>query len=107
TGEEVKTIYQNKQQVDILNARTGKAVVKKDVLSQKFDNVVIETTSGYRVQQDVSIQKSQLDPTGNVRIVPRNNTNNNVNTNNNINVNNNLNDKVVLERKMVALSTSV
>lgn len=31
TGEEVKSIYKNKQEVDILNARTGKPVVKKDI----------------------------------------------------------------------------
>ena len=30
TGQEVKSIYQNKQEVEILNARTGKPVVKKD-----------------------------------------------------------------------------
>jgi hypothetical protein len=30
TGEELKSVYQSKQEVEILNARTGKAVVKKD-----------------------------------------------------------------------------
>jgi hypothetical protein len=30
TGQEVKSIYQNKQDIEILNARTGKPVVKKD-----------------------------------------------------------------------------
>jgi hypothetical protein len=30
TGEELKSVYQTKQEVEILNARTGKAVAKKD-----------------------------------------------------------------------------
>ena len=30
TGEELKSVYQSKQEVEILNARTGKAVAKKD-----------------------------------------------------------------------------
>ena len=30
TGAELKSVYQSKQEVEILNARTGKAVVKKD-----------------------------------------------------------------------------
>src|SRR5688572_24279554 len=34
TGEEVKSIYQSKNQVEILNARTGKPVVKKDLASK-------------------------------------------------------------------------
>lgn len=33
TGEEVKSIYQSKNQVEILNARTGKPVTKKDLSS--------------------------------------------------------------------------
>jgi len=31
TGEEVKTIYQSTQEIETLNARTGKAVIKKDI----------------------------------------------------------------------------
>lgn len=31
TGEEMQTIYQGKQEVEILNARTGKAVTKKEI----------------------------------------------------------------------------
>ncbi len=31
TGEEVKTIYQSKQDIEALNARTGKPVVKKEI----------------------------------------------------------------------------
>lgn len=30
TGEEVKTVYKKSQEVEVLNARTGKAIVKKD-----------------------------------------------------------------------------
>ena len=30
TGQEVKTIYQSSQQPEILNARTGKAIIKKE-----------------------------------------------------------------------------
>jgi hypothetical protein len=33
TGEEMKSVYQSKQEVEILNARTGKAVAKKDAAS--------------------------------------------------------------------------
>ncbi len=33
TGEELKTIYQSSTEVEILNARTGKAVVKKDAVA--------------------------------------------------------------------------
>lgn len=31
TGEEIKTVYQSSQEVEALNARTGKPIVKKDV----------------------------------------------------------------------------
>jgi len=31
SGEEMQTIYQGKQEVEILNARTGKAVIKKEI----------------------------------------------------------------------------
>src|SRR5687768_9790288 len=31
TGQELKTVYQGTQEIEILNARTGKPVVKKDV----------------------------------------------------------------------------
>lgn len=31
TGDEMKTVYQSAQQIEILNARTGKPVVKKDI----------------------------------------------------------------------------
>ncbi len=34
TGEELKTIYEGNQEIEILNARTGKAVVKKDESSK-------------------------------------------------------------------------
>src|SRR5215212_6066099 len=41
TGEEVKSIYQSKSQVEVLNARTGKAVVKKDIaLNNDVQNAV-------------------------------------------------------------------
>src|SRR5262245_35340269 len=33
SGEEVKAIYKDKQESDLLNARTGKPIVKKDLVS--------------------------------------------------------------------------
>src|SRR5215217_5807103 len=44
TGEEVKTIYQSKNQVEVLNARTGKPVVKKDLLANNVQNAVRDET---------------------------------------------------------------
>jgi len=35
TGEEIKTVYQKSQQVEILNARSGKPVAAKDIASQQ------------------------------------------------------------------------
>jgi len=35
TGEEVKSIYQSKQEIEAFNARTGNPVVKKDVTATK------------------------------------------------------------------------
>jgi len=119
TGDEIKTIYQNKQQAEILNARTGKAVVKKEVTKSDLDNIVIEAVPGVRMmQKDVVATKTQLDPSGNVRIIPRNNANNvntvnKVNTNNNVNVVTNINttvnvtDKVMMERKVYAVARSL
>jgi len=39
TGEEVKTINQSKQEVPVLNARTGKPIVKKDIASAEAKTV--------------------------------------------------------------------
>ena len=43
TGEEVKSIYNSKQQVEILNARTGKPIVKKDIKNDVFPNKTVIT----------------------------------------------------------------
>ncbi|MDZ4807388.1 MAG: T9SS type A sorting domain-containing protein [Bacteroidota bacterium] len=45
TGETVKTIYDSKQETEILNARTGKAIVKKDQNNNKTSTTTF-TTNG-------------------------------------------------------------
>ena len=35
TGEEIKSIYQSKQEIEALNARTGNPIVKKDMIVAK------------------------------------------------------------------------
>ena len=47
TGEELKKIYQSSNEVDILNARTGKAVVKKDIAPKTApaEDVVVTRTN--------------------------------------------------------------
>lgn len=43
TGEEIKTVYQSSQEVEALNARTGKPIVKKDVTAASpTDHKVLE-----------------------------------------------------------------
>src|SRR5687768_1401278 len=37
TGEEVKTIYQSAQEIPVMNARTGKPIVKKEVQQEEAD----------------------------------------------------------------------
>ena len=46
TGETVKTIYDSKQEIEVLNARTGKAIVKKDLDNSKTTTSTF-TTNGY------------------------------------------------------------
>lgn len=96
TGEEIKTVYQSAQEIETLNARTGKPVVKKDLVKQS-DNLLLK--------QKIDLAQSQLDPTGSVRIVKKiNNTNvqNNINTNVNTNINSNVNTKVIWVEKTAA-----
>lgn len=40
TGEEIKSIYSSANEVQALNARTGKAVVKKDIATSKQIRIV-------------------------------------------------------------------
>ena len=68
TGEELKTIYQSSQEVEILNARTGKAVVKKD---QTPDYEMLRT------ERPVIIKS--MDAAGNYQVFERRMTNLRVN----------------------------
>src|SRR5437762_3600717 len=58
TGDELKTVYQNSQDVEILNARTGKAVVKKDVAANS-------ETSERNVVKTYIIRSTDKDGSGN------------------------------------------
>ena len=44
TGEDVKTVYDSKQETEALNARTGKPIVKKDLSSNKTTTTTFTTT---------------------------------------------------------------
>ena len=104
TGDEVKSIYKNGSEVEILNARTGKPVVKKDIANDKqpanalrAKPVVTITDDLQVISSDVAVtapavkSSNAMAPTvireGNRTIVIRNSTNTNTNTNYNINYN--------------------
>ena len=48
TGDEVQSIYQSKQQVEALNARTGKAIVKKELSNNLQEQRVAPTVEVIR-----------------------------------------------------------
>jgi hypothetical protein len=89
TGEEVKTIFQSSQQAELLNARTGKPVVKKDYVRNELMPVQV------RIMRD-NRDASQLDPTGNVRIVKKD-----------AQEKINLQEKAELEKKLLAVTTKI
>ena len=54
TGEEVKSIYQSKNQVEILNARTGKPIVKKDLASGGKESEIRTAQREYLVESRIA-----------------------------------------------------
>ncbi|MDP9230565.1 MAG: hypothetical protein M3O67_07830, partial [Bacteroidota bacterium] len=98
TGEELKTIYQSKQQIEILNARTGKPVVKKEIKfntipAKKVVNLDFElekkepvsNTQVYTVNQDKNLQPLKIDANVNVESVKRDGSKNLIITKENTN----------------------
>ena len=58
TGEELKSIYNSKQEVEMLNARTGKPIVKKEI---KTDGFPEKTTITYNRQPEQKIIGNKLE----------------------------------------------
>ena len=123
TGDEVQSIYQSAKTVDVLNARTGKPVVKKALADntqvytikqienvrqlQKFKELLDKTPAIHtdnaqdvQTQQDNVTQKRNVENLVITRINTQANTNVNTNintsTNTNVNVNNNANKTVIV-----------
>jgi Secretion system C-terminal sorting domain len=88
TGEPVKTIYDSKQETEVLNARTGKAVVKKDLTNSKTATTTFTSTNGtvfttapsHHSQRKVVNLDQVLDKAHNINTNVNTNINNNVNT---------------------------
>src|ERR1051326_8723939 len=55
TGAEVKQIYKDKQDVELLNARTGKPIVKKDISMNAVDKAPVKKV----VNLDQELDKAQ------------------------------------------------
>jgi hypothetical protein len=56
TGEELKTIYNSKQEVEILNARTGNPIVKKEIKNDGFPERTV-ITYHRQPEQNVVVDK--------------------------------------------------
>jgi hypothetical protein len=106
TGEEIQSIYKSASEPTILNARTGKPIVKKDLASSKTSGEVI----GFRIPEKADSR--DLQPTKREVIVFRDgkdvitNVNANVNANVNTNVNTHINtivhNNINLEKRIYA-----
>jgi hypothetical protein len=83
TGEEVKTIYQSKQDAQPLNARTGKPVLKKEQPAVETRSFTVRTTNG------------------NTDVNPNVNTNTKTNTVTTTDVNTNVNTNVTVTKKKI------
>ncbi|HYD91465.1 MAG TPA: hypothetical protein VEA37_08265, partial [Flavobacterium sp.] len=122
TGDEVETIYQSKQELQILNARTGKPVVKKDITSvqnAKHANFSPEPLVATKVNAvvDEKIQanleeklKEKLGDKVRIEKVKLANGQYSVkvthlNTNTNVNVNGNINTNIVVVDRVPYLSS--
>lgn len=121
TGETVKTIYDSKQEPEVLNARTGKAVVKKDLGNSKTATSTF-TRNGYSytnsnggttTSTDNSIHSTSgekrkvvnldqvLERSNHIKVNTNVNANTNINTNVNTNVNNHV--RVVVIRQGIQM----
>jgi hypothetical protein len=104
TGEEVRPVYQSSKEVDVLNARTGKPVVKKALADNtqvsKVRHVEIIRKSG-RIKETDKMKELRMAPELQTTeaVIPQKrngeniivtNTNVNSNKNNNLNANNNV-----------------
>ncbi len=114
TGETVKTIYDSKQETEVLNARTGKAIVKKDQNNSKTSTTTfthdgtVFTSSGTSFKTNGStittngatifVNPSEKKIVNLDQVLERSNRiNTNVNTNINTNINNHV--RVVVIRQ--------
>jgi hypothetical protein len=113
TGEEVRPVYQSSKEVDVLNARTGKPVVKKALADNtqvsKVRHVEIIRESRklketdkfkeLRMTPELELTQAGIPQKANVEnvIVTNTNTNDKLNVNNNVKVNANMYDDVVKE----------
>lgn len=79
TGEELQTVYTSAADAEILNARTGKPVVKKDVTADKGATTLVSKESPMSIV--TKDRTYTISSNGNTHI----NTNTNTNTNSNIN----------------------
>jgi hypothetical protein len=119
SGEELKPIYQSAKEVEVLNARTGKPVVKKTIADTTQVFIVKQPESLRRVGrprelnrikeadkiQESLIQQSAGDQKRNIETVivtnvttdvnTNSNATNNTNANSNLNINNNVNKVVI------------
>jgi len=103
SGEEVQSIYQSAKDVPVLNARTGKPVVKKAIADNTQVFTIRQTENVQRVSrlrelnqlkevnkvQEPLKQQVNDDQKRNGETIIVTNVNTNVNANNNVNVNNN------------------
>jgi len=101
TGEELKTIYKSNQEVEILNARTGKPVVKKDIavnevprkrvvnLDMELDKKDFEkTVQAYKIDANKNLQSIKIYEAQAEALKKDIRTNINTDVNTNINVHN-------------------
>jgi hypothetical protein len=109
TGETVKTIYDSKQETEALNARTGKAIVKKDLSNSKTSTTTfthdgtVFTTSASGTSFTVNGRPTSTNPSEkkvvNLDQVLDRSNHVNINTNVNTNINNHV--RVVVVRQNV------
>ena len=102
SGEEVQSVYQSAKDVEVLNARTGKPIVKKALADntqvfkiRQLENVQeLNKLKELNKVQDPQTQQETVQR--NIENVVVNNINTNVNTNINVNTNNNINKAVIV-----------
>jgi hypothetical protein len=93
TGEEIQSVYQSAKEVEILNARTGKPVVKKDLVSNR---ILVPTITESKISSaDVLQRKKELETYLTTTDRKRENTKDNTNVNTNVNTNINTDVNIV------------